>query len=103
MKLVIPQHSKKTTNMTDPRLKRLTYRSWHRGCKETDQILGRFADARLNSLKPTFIDAYEQLLDEDDADIWNWLTGKMEPPEKYKLLLELLKEEGAEYTVRSAE
>jgi len=81
--------------MNDPRLKRLTYRSWHRGCKETDQILGRFADARLETLQPLFIDAYEQLLDEDDADIWNWLTGKTEIPEQYKIVIELLRVEGS--------
>jgi antitoxin CptB len=89
--------------MTDNRLKRLTYRSWHRGCKETDLILGRFADARLKTLEPVFVDTYEQLLDEDDADIWGWLVGKTAAPEKYAVLLELLKNESAECTVRSAE
>ncbi len=78
--------------MTDKRLKRLHYRSWHRGCKETDQILGRFADARLEKLEPVFVDVYEQLLDEDDADIWAWLTQKAETPEQYKMLIEILME-----------
>ncbi len=81
--------------MNDNRLKRLTYRSWHRGCKETDLILGRFADARLATVEPVFVDLYEQLLDEDDADIWNWLTGKTEPPEQYAALMKLLMEESA--------
>jgi antitoxin CptB len=81
--------------MKDIRLKRLGFRSWHRGCKETDLILGRFADSRLKTLASPFVDIYEQLLDEDDADIWNWLIGKTEAPEKYAALVELLKEEGA--------
>lgn len=76
--------------MNDIRLKRLTYRSWHRGCKETDLILGRFADTRLSGLTPELLDAFERLLDEDDADIWGWLTGKS-TPEEYRELLELLK------------
>lgn len=75
--------------MNDIRLKRLTYRSWHRGCKETDLILGRFADTRLSSLRPPQIDTFERLLEENDADIWGWLTGK-EAPEEYRELLELL-------------
>lgn len=77
--------------MNDIRLKRLTYRSWHRGCKETDLILGRFADLHLASASPKLLDAFERLLDEDDADIWAWLTGK-EAPEEYRAVLELLLE-----------
>lgn len=63
----------------DIRLRRIRYRSWHRGCKETDVILGNFADQALHSLnKPEELDAYEALLDEQDVDIWNWLSGKNE-------------------------
>lgn len=76
--------------MNEIRLKRLTFRSWHRGCKETDLILGRFADARLQSLPPELLNTFERLLDENDADIWNWLTGK-EAPAEYVSLLKLLK------------
>lgn len=79
--------------MDDIRLKRLTYRSWHRGCKETDLILGRFADTHLAKASPELLDAFERLLDESDADIWNWLTGK-EAPKQYCELLELLKATG---------
>lgn len=60
------------------RLRRIRYRSWHRGCKETDVILGNFADKALPSLNTTAqLDLYEALLDEQDADIWAWLTDKM--------------------------
>jgi antitoxin CptB len=79
--------------MTDTRLKRLIYRSNHRGCKETDLVLGPFAEARLTTLAPAMIDQYEALLEETDADIWNWLTGKTSPPEQYVLLLEVMLEE----------
>ncbi len=76
--------------MDNTRLKRLTYRSWHRGCKETDLILGRFADSRLPSLAPLQLDIYERLLDENDADIWAWLTGKTAPA-AYEPILDLLR------------
>lgn len=72
------------------RLKRLHFRSWHRGCKETDLILGHFADSGLAALDATELDLYERLLEENDADIWNWLTGK-EAPVEYKTILEKLK------------
>ena len=61
------------------RLKRLRYRSWHRGWKETDLILGQFADENLDKMDAATIDIYEQLLDENDADIWDWLVGKLPP------------------------
>ena len=73
-------------------LKRLRYRSWHRGCKETDLILGHFADTGLASLSPALLAIYERLLDEDDANIWDWLVGKTQPPtHEYDVLLEMLK------------
>lgn len=79
----------------ETRLKRLRYRSWHRGCKETDIILGNFADDRLETLEPALLDAYERLLDEDDAYIWDWISGKSLPDQKeYIPLIELFKSYG---------
>lgn len=65
------------------RIKRLHYRSWHRGCKETDILLGRFADETLSNLSDSDIALYEVFLDEDDSDIWAWFTGKNEVPPEY--------------------
>ena len=83
-----------TANPPLPRelwLKRLRYRSWHRGCKETDLVLGRYCDARLETLSEAEMKKFEALLDEDDADIWAWLTGKTAcpKPEFHPLLDEL--------------
>lgn len=79
--------------MTDQtRLKRLKYRSWHRGTKETDLILGNFADEKLNSMSDEQLSVYEQFLDEDDAVIWDWLTEKYAPENPaYLPLVEVLK------------
>lgn len=79
--------------LTDTRLKRLRYRSWHRGWKETDLILGQFADENLGKMDINTIDIYEQLLDENDADIWDWLVGKLPPknPAYTPILTELRK------------
>lgn len=77
------EHESITQDITsqDIRLRRLVYRSWHRGCKETDVILGPFADEALHTLDAEALNVYETLLDEQDADIWLWLTGK-EAPER---------------------
>jgi antitoxin CptB len=77
------------------RLKRLRYRSWHRGWKETDLILGQFADDNLSKMEADTIDIYEQLLDENDADIWDWLVGKLPPKNtSYTPILQALKAYG---------
>ena len=79
----------------DTRRKRLRYRSWHRGWKETDLILGRFADENIDKLDEATLEAYESLLDENDADIWDWLVGKAAPTNPaYAPLLDQLKAYG---------
>lgn len=79
---------------TDTRLKRLIFRSVHRGCKETDLVFGQFASQTLPSLPPAQLDIYERLLDEDDADIWQWLIGNQPCAPEYAPLIEALKTYG---------
>lgn len=73
-------------------LKRLRYRSWHRGCKETDLVLGRYCDAQLEQMDEAALARFEALLDEEDADIWAWLTDKTPCPKpEFNALLDTLK------------
>jgi len=62
------------------RRKRLRFRSWHRGTRELDLILGRFADRELGSMDEAQLDHYEALLDVPEAAIYAWLTGRATPP-----------------------
>ena len=71
--------------MTDPdptqtRRKRLRFRSWHRGTREMDLILGRFADTHIEAMTPEQLDRYAALLENSDPDIYDWLTGRGAPP-----------------------
>lgn len=66
----------------DTRRKRIRYRSWHRGCKETDLIFGPFADAHVGALDAGQIARLEALLEETDADLFEWLTDKARPPSR---------------------
>jgi antitoxin CptB len=73
-------------------LKRLHYRSWHRGCKETDLVLGSYCTMHLEGLSESELNLFETFLDEDDSDIWNWLTDKTPCPKpEYSALLDALK------------
>jgi antitoxin CptB len=68
----------------DIRRKRLKFRSWHRGIKEADILLGSFADKFLAQMTVAQLDKYENLLREADSDIVAWITNDREPPEHYK-------------------
>lgn len=59
----------------ETRLKRLRIRSWRRGTKEMDLLLGPFADAVLPTLEGPALDAFEALLNENDRDLYAWISG----------------------------
>lgn len=65
------------------RRKRLKFRSWHRGIKEADILLGSFADQFLPKMSKEQLDDYENLLREADSDLVAWITGDRAAPEKY--------------------
>ncbi len=64
----------------DIRLKRLLFRSWHRGTREADLLLGPFAERHLPSMPPDELDRFEALLAERDDDIVAWISGLAPPP-----------------------
>ena len=61
----------------ETRLKRLRMRSWRRGTREMDLILGPFADAALAGMDDASLDGYEALLDENDQDLYPWVTARL--------------------------
>ena len=69
------------TEKPDARLKRLKMRSMRRGIKEMDIILSRYADAHLAGMDAPALDLYEALLNENDQDLYQWVTGQASPPE----------------------
>jgi antitoxin CptB len=60
--------------------RRLRFRSWHRGTREADLLLGRFADAHLPHFDAAALQAYAALLEENDPDIYDWLIGRLPTP-----------------------
>ncbi len=75
----------KTTHQT--RLKKLRLRSWRRGTKEMDLILGHFADTVISSLTPAELDAHEALMAENDQDLYQWVTGQVPTPDPFGPLI----------------
>jgi antitoxin CptB len=70
-----------STSTLDPRRKRLLYRCWHRGTREMDLIVGRFADAHLVGFAEAELDEFERLIEVPDPDLYAALTGARPLPE----------------------
>lgn len=71
----------------EARLKRLSMRSWRRGTKEMDLILGPFADARLASLTEAELVTYDRILWQNDQDLLPWVLGQQPAPDDLAPLL----------------
>lgn len=65
----------------EKRLKKLLYRSWYRGCKETDKIVGGYAKKYIENFSDKELDELEEILEQNDNDIYDWLSNKKPTPE----------------------
>lgn len=58
------------------RRRKLLFRSWHRGIREMDLIMGGFADVSIAAMTDGELDELERLLDVPDQEIYSWFTGE---------------------------
>jgi len=63
------------------RLARAKFRSWHRGTREADYMMGGFFDRYHAGWSEAELGWFEALLDEDDVDVMAWALGSQPPPE----------------------
>ena len=71
--------------------KKLMIRSWRRGTKELDLILGRFSHENIINFEMSELDLYEQFLSNDDHLIYNWLFEKEDSPRIFNRLVKQIK------------
>ena len=71
--------------------KRLKMRSMRRGIKEMDLILKNFADLNLNSMSELELEKFENLLLENDQDLYQWSTGQVDPKKEFIDLIKDIK------------
>ena len=72
--------STRSSGGLDDRSKRLLFRCWHRGTREMDLILGRFADAEIATLPEHELAQLERLIEVPDPDLYAALTGNAALP-----------------------
>ena len=64
--------------------KKLLYRAMHRGFKEADIVIGRFAAAHLADMTDDETEEFRLLLEVPDQDLYAWIIGRAEVPENYR-------------------
>lgn len=71
----------RTSDDLSPRRRKILYHAWHRGTRELDLLLGRFADDAIGTLTDAELDEFEALLEVDDRELFSWILGKAPVPE----------------------
>jgi antitoxin CptB len=68
----------------DDRLKRLRFRSWHRGTREADMLIGGYFDRWHGAWGEAETAWFEAFLEEQDVDILAWAIGTAAPPGRWQ-------------------
>ena len=68
----------------DERRKKLLFRAWRRGVRETDLIVGRFADAHIEKLDEPSLDDFERLIEVPNSDLYAWVSGESDIPSELR-------------------
>ncbi|MEW5421785.1 succinate dehydrogenase assembly factor 2 [Amorphus sp. 3PC139-8] len=71
----------------DVRRRRLLFHAWHRGTRELDLLLGRFADAAIADLTDDELEAFEALLHVPDPELYGWIAGRTPVPDNWDGML----------------
>ena len=67
----------------DPRRRKLLFMCWHRGIREMDLIMGRFADENIHHLTEQEVADLERLSEQPDQNLLGWFTGEFVTPAEY--------------------
>ena len=69
------------------RRRRLVFRAWHRGTREMDMVMGRYADAHALTMPVPDLDTFEALMEAPDPEVFAWITGAKPTPPNYDTTL----------------
>ncbi|WP_245499622.1 succinate dehydrogenase assembly factor 2 [Tepidamorphus gemmatus] len=72
-----------STPADESRRRKLGFRCWHRGTREMDLLLGRFADANLAAMSDAEVAELERLVEAPDPELFGWIAGTRPVPANY--------------------
>jgi len=67
------------------RRRRAAWRAAHRGTKELDFLVGRFAHDKVTAMADGELSRFERLLESSDPELQAWLLGPEQQPEDAEL------------------
>lgn len=70
--------------LMDDRRKRALYRATHRGFREADIVIGRFAAAHLAAMGDGELAEFEKLLEANDHLLYGWVLSREAPPAEFE-------------------
>jgi antitoxin CptB len=56
--------------------KKILFRSWHRGTKEMDLILGEFANNNVSNMDLDDLNKFQEFLNLSDPDLYKWIVAE---------------------------
>jgi antitoxin CptB len=65
----------------------MLFRAWHRGMREMDLIMGKFADAEIGEMSEADLDDFERLSEMPDPELYNWIANNAEVPAQHDTAL----------------
>jgi antitoxin CptB len=68
-----------TSAALDVRRRRILFRAWHRGTREMDLLMGRFADMALAGMSDAELEQFERLIEAPDHELFRWIMGESKP------------------------
>jgi antitoxin CptB len=71
------------------RIKRAQYRANHRGTKEMDLVLGRYAEEQMSGMSDEDLGFFEEFLALPDPEIDQWIKGREPPPGVAQIVLDI--------------
>jgi antitoxin CptB len=75
--------TERSSDGLDERRRKLLFRAWRRGVRETDLIVGRFADAYIDKFDDAGLDDFERLIEAPNAELYAWVVGTETAPAQY--------------------
>jgi len=76
----------------DQRRRRAAYRALHRGTKEMDWLLGKYAEARLEAMDDGELNEFERFMALPDPELQGWImTGGLAPTSELHGLVERIR------------
>lgn len=74
--------------LREHKVKRLHMRSMRRGIKEMDLILPSYAATRLEKMDDATLSLYDEMLSENDHDLYQWVTAQTPPPAAFAAMIQ---------------